>query len=318
MTYFWETIKQLPKPVRTVITIGYLCIFLFFIMDFFNIPLKLPDYAVEAISVVGLCVLGFVLLYGGFAELRLARKEGRKPVFYKYMALYGGIAFIVAAVLLLYSTIYPQAISDTVGLIVICICLAIIVISIAPAIYHDIQITNRAGKDAAETMKREQEQKKAEQERLLAEGKPLPQPEKSTPRNWLQVALASMALLLFLGGMIIMIVNTFTKSMPYDVFAIDFSCSWLCWSLSAIMMSQDKARLEQRSWHWPQHISVVYTIAGVFFVACYITHYLLVTQQILSKGTADMFNIVPLIVLIAVVICSGIITNRREKAQAAN
>ncbi|GCE31798.1 hypothetical protein KDA_72820 [Dictyobacter alpinus] len=317
MNYFWETVNKLPAPLRLIIVVIFIGIFLYLFAGFFNIPLALPDYVINIISSTFFVAFGLVLLYGGIADLRQARREGRKPIFYKQAGIVAGIACVVVPFLLLYAVLNPHKVSDTVELTLIIIIFVVFVLGIAPAGYHYTQAMNKAGVDALKEVQREEEERKAQRERLRAEGEDLPEPHKEKGRNWLRVAVAVSGLLVWLACVTILVVDTLTRSVPYDFLMLGFSFGWLCWSVAAIMNSQDQAHEQRRSWRpWYLHVSSAYFIASLLCLCYYVTHYLLVTRYMLAKDIADKFNVIPFIVLVAVIVCSNIVTNKKARREA--
>ncbi|GCE31797.1 hypothetical protein KDA_72810 [Dictyobacter alpinus] len=314
MDYLGEALKLLPRPVWVLYTTFYLVFTACILLSWFNVSFPGQMY-VMMIAIAGVMLsMGIAFIYGGVVEMRQAREEKRKPAFYKRAALYAGIACIVAACLLVYDFWAPSGIPETVGWIVTIACAAVIIVGLAPAFYHQVQDTNRAGKEALEKVQQEQEQQKLERESLQAEGKAVPEPEVNKARGRVLLALLLLIVVLFFGGMIGMIVNMITKTLPYEIFMLAMSGAWFGWSLFLIMISREKARKEQRSWGpWYVHASVIYMLTGVLFLAYFAAHYLLVAQYMLAKDTADKLNIIPFVLFVAIFVSNSVLTKRKEK-----
>src|SRR5947209_9513131 len=218
MGYLSETIKHMPRPLRTVLIICYLIGMLYFLTLIFNIPLPLPNYVTFILVAFALFLIGFVMLYGGALEIRQARKEARKSVFYRHMGLYAGIAFMVLACSLLYDAFYP---GDILLAIVGIASVVFALLFSMPAIMYSVHAINRTGWLAGEEAKRRQagEREQAHQQTLAGEHRAEGQVagEHQTPKVQKDAIVVVMlilglgGLLVFLASFILLIVSIFVK-----------------------------------------------------------------------------------------------------------
>jgi ABC-type multidrug transport system fused ATPase/permease subunit len=319
MIPIWDNVKQMPKALRTAFSIFYLIFFLYLLTLVFAIPLPLPDYAIVIISGLGIFLFGFALLYGGIRELRLARQEARKPELYKYMEIYAGLALIFFACFVLFSIFYQN---DILFEIVGIACGAIAIICLAPSVIHSVNTINKASVEAVVEAKRKREKEEQDQQHVLTtqqretdhadqtvrQGKP------DKVRAIIHLSIVAASLLALISSFIVFIISDNGKNVRYEIPAIIFSIAWLLWGVFAILRNQDKKHAAHETWHWYQQSSVIYTIAAMLFLLFYLMHLLFVNQNIVSNSTANLLNIIPLIIFVAAVFYTSNINGKDDHA----